>query len=82
METVVLKTHLKEGLEITDRIAAKSPTLPILSNVLLSAKKEGVRLSATDLQIGITYQFLGTTTKEGDAARFIRRDARLVSGRL
>src|SRR3989344_907198 len=66
METVVLKTHLKEGLEITDRIAAKSPTLPILSNVLLSAKKEGVRLSATDLQIGITYQFLGTTTKEGE----------------
>jgi len=61
----VLKTHLREGLEIANRITAKSPTLPILSNVLLSAKKEWIRLSATDLQVGITYQFLGTTEKEG-----------------
>ncbi len=65
METVVLKTHLKEGLEITEHVATKSLSLPILSNVLLSAKKEEVRLSATDLQMGITYQFLGATKEEG-----------------
>lgn len=67
METAVLKAQLKEGLGIAEHIAAKSATLPVLGNVLLTAKKEGVRLSATDLQMGITYQFLGTTKQEGAA---------------
>lgn len=65
MKITVLKTHLKEGLEITGHIVTKSPTLPILSNVLLAAKKEGVCLSATDLQIGVTYEFVGETKEEG-----------------
>lgn len=65
METIVLKSHLKEGLEVVEHAAAKSPSLPILSNILLSVKKEEVTLAATDLQMGITYQFLGTSKEEG-----------------
>ena len=65
METTVLKALLKEGLEIADRIAVHSSQLPILNNVLLSVEKEKVWLSATDLQIGVVYQFLGTTSKGG-----------------
>jgi len=66
MQVVVLKTHLKEGLEITERAIGKSSSLPILNNVLLSAKNEEVRLAATDLQMGITYRFLGTTKEQGE----------------
>ncbi len=65
MNIVVLKTHLKDGLEIVEHAIGKSSSLPILSNVLLSVKKEEVRLSATDLQMGITYQFFGTAKEEG-----------------
>ena len=66
MKVVVLKTQLKEGLEIIGHATTKSPALPILSNVLLSVKKDGVRLSATDLQMGITYEFAGETKEEGE----------------
>ncbi len=66
MKTVVLKTHLKEGLEIAQHITIKSSSFPVLSNILLSVKKEEVRLCATDLQMGITYQFLGTSEEEGN----------------
>ena len=65
METTVLKALLKEGLEIANRIAVRSTQLPILSNVLLSVEKEKVQLSATDLQIGVVYRFLGTTRAGG-----------------
>lgn len=85
MKVVVLKTHLKEGLEIVERVATKSPSLPILSNVLISAKKEEVLLSATDLQIGITYRFLGTTKEEGKVVfpgRFVASLLAISSGSL
>src|SRR3989344_583473 len=68
METTVLKAPLREGLEIVSRIAVRSTQLPILGNVLLSVEKERVRLSATDLQVGVVYQFLGTTNKGGAVA--------------
>ncbi|MCH8049030.1 hypothetical protein IIC44_02960, partial [Patescibacteria group bacterium] len=61
MKVVVLKSQIKEGLEIIGHATTKSPALPILSNVLLSVKKDWVRLSGTDLQIGITYEFSGET---------------------
>ena len=57
MQLVVLKTHLKEGLEITEHIIGKSSLMPILNNVLLSVKKGEVKLCATDLQMGITFRF-------------------------
>ena len=65
MQVVVLKTHLKEGLEITDRVVGRSSSMPILNNVLLSVKKGEVRLCATDLQMGITFKFQGTVKEEG-----------------
>ena len=67
MKAVVLRPQFKEGLEIAERICAKSASLPIVQHVLVSAEKKMVRLRATDLQIGVTYQFLGTVEKEGQA---------------
>jgi len=67
MQVVVSKTHLKEGLEITEHIIGKSSSMPILQNVLLSVKKGEVRLCATDLQMGVTFKFQGTVKEEGEA---------------
>ena len=66
MQLVVLKTHLKEGLEITEHIIGKSSLMPILNNVLLSVKKGEVKLCATDLQMGITFRFQGTAKEDGE----------------
>ena len=74
MKTVVLKEKLKEGLEVTERVAVKSSSLPILQNVLLGVEQKRARLSATDLQMGVLYEFLATTEKEGQVvfpARFL-----------
>ncbi|OHA66351.1 MAG: DNA polymerase III subunit beta [Candidatus Wildermuthbacteria bacterium RIFCSPHIGHO2_12_FULL_45_9] len=65
MDALVSKSKLKEALAIAERAAAKSATLPVLSNVLLSAEKNIVQVSATDLEIGLTYAFLATTKQDG-----------------
>lgn len=67
MKTMVLKENLKDGLGVVERVATRSLSLPILGNVLISAKKNSLILSATDLEIGITYEVLATTKEEGQA---------------
>ena len=65
MKTIVLKESLRDALAVVERNAAKSLSLPVLSNVMLSVEKNRIRLLATDLQIGVTYQCLATTEEEG-----------------
>lgn len=83
MQVVVLKTHLKEGLEIAEHVVGKSSSMPILNNVLLSVKKGEVKLCATDLQVGITFKFQGTVKEEGGAVfpgRFLASLLAISSG--
>lgn len=65
MKSTVLKNNFKEALGFVERIAAKSPTLPILSNVYLSAEKNFLELTATDLEIGIRYYVLSKNETPG-----------------
>ena len=46
-------------------IATKGGTLPILSNVLLEARSGALKLSATNLEIGVTAQVRGKIDEEG-----------------
>ena len=83
MQIVVLKTNLKEGLEITERVVGKSSSMPILNNVMLSVKKGEVKLCATDLQMGITFSFQGTAKEEGEVVfpgRFLASLLAISSG--
>lgn len=68
MKTTILKDSLRTGLSVVERIAAKSPSLPILGNILLSASKNTVELAATDLEIGVRYKILAKNEKEGSCA--------------
>ena len=65
MKSSVLKESLKEGLLIVERIATKSLSLPVLNNILLVATKNTLELSATDLEIAVTYKILAKNEREG-----------------
>lgn len=54
MKVSCLQENLAKGLSIVSRaVASRSTTLPVLSNVLLSTDNGRLRLSATNLEIGI-----------------------------
>lgn len=68
MKITILKDNLKTGLNIIERVASKSLTLPILNSVLLKVSKNFLIFSATDLEIGINYRCLIKAEKEGEVA--------------
>lgn len=65
MKLSILKENFLNGLNITNRATSKSITLPILNNILLSAEKNFLKLSATDLELGVKYWSLAKVEKEG-----------------
>ncbi|MDD3072704.1 MAG: DNA polymerase III subunit beta [Candidatus Paceibacterota bacterium] len=67
MKATILQEKLKQGLGIVERVSGKSLTLPILNNILITAEKSFINLSATDLEIGINWWALAKIEKEGSA---------------
>ncbi len=65
MKTTVLKDFLKEGVSLAERVAAKNPSLPILSNIFISAENNFLQISATDLEVGAHYKMLAKNDKPG-----------------
>lgn len=53
MEFVCTKEDLFGGVQSVQRAVAHHGPMPILSNLLLEAKPEGLSISATDLEVGI-----------------------------
>jgi DNA polymerase-3 subunit beta len=54
MSVDVTQQHLAHGLSVVARAVSPRSTLPVLSNVLLSGDEGRLRLSATNLELGIT----------------------------
>ena len=54
MKFKVKKDVLIKGVEIIQNVISAKSTLPILSNILIETKQNNIRLTATDLDIGIT----------------------------
>ncbi|HTX87098.1 MAG TPA: DNA polymerase III subunit beta [Candidatus Nanoarchaeia archaeon] len=65
MNLSILKENLKQGLFVVSHLAGKNANLPILNNILIEVKKEGVRLVTTNLEMGITHFIRGKVEKEG-----------------
>lgn len=53
MRVSCLQENLAKGLSIVSRAVSSRSTLPVLGNILLEAKDNQLRLSATNLEIGI-----------------------------
>ena len=67
--------HLSRGLAIVGRAVGGRTTLPVLNNVLLASDGERLKLSATNLEIGITTWVAARVDGEGQ----ITVPARLLS---
>jgi DNA polymerase-3 subunit beta len=65
MKLTITREQLQEGLvAVAASIPAKT-TLPILSNILLEATKDGIRLSGTDLDIAVSTTVNASVDQEG-----------------
>jgi DNA polymerase-3 subunit beta len=66
MKITILKEKLVKGLNIVERIIGRNLTLPILNNVLIKAEGNSLKLSTTDLEIGISYWGLAKVEEKGE----------------
>jgi len=66
MKFSCLQENLNKGLGIVGHLKGNNATLPILSNILIEAKKSGLILSATDLEVGIKTHIRCKVEKEGE----------------
>lgn len=66
MELIILRTNLKEGLEILGKVYSETATLPILKNFLLETIDNKIKLSATNLEIAITSYIPAKVVKDGE----------------
>lgn len=65
MKLISLQKNLKSALYGVSHIAQKNTNLPILNNILLSAKDGVIKLISTNLEIGITSILRGKIEQEG-----------------
>jgi DNA polymerase III subunit beta len=60
----VMQENLARGLSVVSR-AVSNRSLPVLTNVLLKTEDAGLKLTATNLEIGITYWVPGKIETDG-----------------
>ncbi|KPL82067.1 hypothetical protein SE15_13220 [Thermanaerothrix daxensis] len=65
MKLTVQQPHLAHGLSLVSRAVATRSTLPVLSNVLLATDEGRLRLSATNLELGISCWIPAQIAEEG-----------------
>jgi hypothetical protein len=61
----VMQENLARGLAVVSRAVSSRSTLPVLANVLLKTEDAGLKLTATNLEIGITYWVPGKIESDG-----------------
>ena len=65
MKVTVLQENLARGLSIVSRAVSPRSTLPVLANVLIATDEGRLRLSATNLEMGITCWIPARIEQEG-----------------
>ncbi len=65
MKLSVMQENLARGLSVVSRAVSTRSTLPVLANVLLRTEDAGLKLTATNLEIGITYWVPGKIETDG-----------------
>jgi len=79
MRVSCLQENLARGLSVVGRAVATRSTLPVLSNVLLATDEGRLRLSATNLEIGINCWIGAKVEEEGAVTVPARLLTELVS---
>ena len=65
MKLSALQENLKNGLYIVSHIAGKNINLPILNNVKIEAQNGNIKLTTTDLEVGVSCLVRGKIEQEG-----------------
>ena len=65
MKLTITREQLQEGLVAVAASVPAKTTLPILSNILFEATREGIRLSGTDLDIAVSTTVPASVDQEG-----------------
>ncbi|MGH2407900.1 MAG: DNA polymerase III subunit beta [Candidatus Limnocylindrales bacterium] len=65
MKLSVMQENLARGLQVVSRAVSSRSTLPVLANVLLRTEDAGLKLTATNLEIGMTYWVPGRIESDG-----------------
>ena len=79
MKITVLQENLAHGLNIVSRAVSPRSTLPVLSNILVATDEGRLRLSATNLELGITCWIGAKVEEEGSTTVPARTFTDLVS---
>ncbi|MAF13497.1 MAG: DNA polymerase III subunit beta [Parcubacteria group bacterium] len=66
MKISCTQENLNQGLFVVSHIASKNTALQILNNVLIQASENTIKLSATNLEIGVSCIVRGKVEEEGD----------------
>ncbi len=75
MKLACTQENLTAGLNIVGRMVSKNNTLPVLGNILLKTETGGLRLTATDLELGVSCLVGGKIEEKGE----VTIPARLLS---
>ena len=65
MKIICTQENLKKGLGITSRISSGSTTLPVLNNILLKTDQGQLKLSCTNLEMGVNTWIRCMVSEEG-----------------
>lgn len=79
MNVTVLQENLARGLSIVSRAVSPRSTLPVLGNILIATDEGRLRISATNLELGITCWIGAKIHEEGSTTVPARTFADLVS---
>jgi DNA polymerase III subunit beta len=79
MKVTVLQENLARGLGIVSKAVSPRSTLPVLANVLVASDEGRLRLSATNLEMGITCWIPARIEEEGSTTVPARTFVDLVS---
>lgn len=78
MRVSVLQENLAKGLSIVSRAVSPRSTLPVLANILMATDEGRLRLSATNLELGVTCWIGAKIHEEGSTTVPARAFADLI----
>jgi DNA polymerase-3 subunit beta len=73
MKFKVAKATLLQGLQMVQNVVGIRSTLPILSNVLITAEKTSLRLTTTDLDVSVRCKIDAEVAKQGSTTMPAKR---------
>lgn len=79
MKFICLQENLKEALSVCERIISKNITLPILNNILIKDDDNRIKISSTDLEVGVNFWLSGKIVEKGSVTCPARILANLIS---